>query len=359
MFFKAKPMPLLEILRGIAAPQGGDIVSAGLVESHALENGEAIVVLSARQNEIAAFENLARQIETVLLNHFKKARVILTAEQKPPPQSSVPPQRGHAQPREKLQLPHIKNIIAVASGKGGVGKSTVAVNIAAALAHMQSGAKKVGLLDADIYGPSQARLLGITGRAQLNDNKKLIPFEKFGMKMMSMAVLADPDAAMIWRGPMVQTAILQMLRDVAWTASDETLDYLIIDLPPGTGDAQLTLAQSVPLNGAIIVSTPQDLALIDARKGLAMFRKLDVPIIGIIENMSYFSCPHCSARSDIFAHGGARHEAEKDNVPFLGEIPLHMDLRRLSDDGTPIVLAEPDSEIAKIFHSIAARIISP
>ena len=357
MIWKNKPK-LDQILQTIIDPQSGKSIAAHLIENVSIEAGAAIIVLKIDAANVAIYEQLKIEIEQAALRakNITSASVILTSEQQPAPQAPAP-RPAQKQLREKLHLPHIKNIIAVASGKGGVGKSTVSVNLAAALAQNY----KVGLLDADIYGPSQARLLGLSGRAELNADKKLIPFEKFGLRIMSMAVLADPDAAMIWRGPMVQTAILQMLRDVDWAGQnngqDEALDYLIIDMPPGTGDAQLTLAQSVPLNGAIIVSTPQDLALIDARKGLAMFRKLDVPILGIIENMSYFTCPHCHARSDIFAHGGAKAEAAKDNVPFLGEIPLHMDVRRLSDEGVPIVLEQPDSEIAQIFKSIASLIL--
>ena len=214
----------------------------------------------------------------------------------------------------------------MASGKGGVGKSTTALNLALGLRDL---GLRVGLLDADIYGPSVPRLTGIREKPQLNDDRKMIPIERFGLAIMSIGFLVEEDTAMIWRGPMVMSAITQMLRDVAWG----TLDVLVVDMPPGTGDAQLTLAQNVPLKGAVIISTPQDLSLIDARRGLAMFRKVNVPVLGIVENMSYFQCPHCGTRSDIFGHGGARHEAERLGVPFLGEIPLHMSIRTTSDSG--------------------------
>ena len=238
------------------------------------------------------------------------------------------------------EIPGISAIIAVASGKGGVGKSTTALNLALGLRDL---GLRVGLLDADIYGPSVPRLTGIREKPVLNDDKKMIPIPRFGLAIMSIGFLVEEETAMIWRGPMVMSAITQMLRDVAWG----TLDVLVVDMPPGTGDAQLTLAQNVPLKGAVIVSTPQDLALIDARRGLAMFTKVNVPVLGIVENMSYFQCPECGTRSDIFGHGGARHEAERLGVPFLGEIPLHMSIRAMSDAGTPVVDSEPDGSHAR------------
>src|SRR6202011_2920810 len=226
--------------------------------------------------------------------------------------------------------------IAVASGRGGVGKSTVSTNLSLALRAL---GYTVGLLDADIYGPSQQMMLGIEGRPQIDDrDEKIMPMENHGVKTMSLGLITDPDTPVIWRGPMVMKALDQFLTDVKWG----TLDFMIIDLPPGTGDAQLTLTQKVPLTGAVVVTTPQDVALIDARKGLAMFRKVSVPVLGIIENMSYFLCPKCGERSEIFGHGGARDEAQKLGVPFLGEIPLHLDIRTTSDSGHPIVVSQPD-----------------
>ena len=242
----------------------------------------------------------------------------------------------------------MKNIIAVASGKGGVGKSTTSVNLALAF---QANGLKIGVLDADIYGPSMPRLLGITGRPQPVHGNILKPMEGYGLKVMSMGFLVEEDTPMIWRGPMVMSALTQMLKEVAWGE----LDLLVVDMPPGTGDAQLTMAQQVPLAGAIIVSTPQDLALIDARKGLNMFRRVDVPVLGIIENMSYFLCPSCGERADIFGHGGARVEAERLGVRFLGEVPLHMEIRERSDSGQPIVVSDPDSPQAKIYREIAEQ----
>ncbi|MBE0693686.1 MAG: Mrp/NBP35 family ATP-binding protein, partial [Aquamicrobium sp.] len=249
----------------------------------------------------------------------------------------------------KRGVPGVEAIIAVASGKGGVGKSTTAVNLALGLAAL---GLRVGILDADIYGPSMPRLLGITGRPETIDGKILKPMEKYGLKVMSIGFLVDEETPMIWRGPMVISALTQMLREVQWGA----LDVLVVDMPPGTGDAQLTMAQQVPLAGAVIVSTPQDLALIDARKGLNMFRKVDVPLLGIVENMSYFIAPDTGTRYDIFGHGGARREAERLGVPFLGEVPLTMDVRETSDAGTPVVVSAPDGAQAAAYRAIATRV---
>jgi ATP-binding protein involved in chromosome partitioning len=246
-------------------------------------------------------------------------------------------------------VPGVKHIVAVASGKGGVGKSTTATNLALALA---AKGLKIGILDADIYGPSQPRMMGISGRPHSPDGKTLTPMENYGVKVMSMGFLVPEDTPMIWRGPMVMGALEQMLRDVAWGE----LDVLVVDMPPGTGDAQLTMAQRVPLAGAIIVSTPQDIALLDARKGLNMFRKVDVPVLGIIENMSYHVCRNCGHREDIFSHGGARKEAEKLGTEFLGELPLDIVIRETSDGGRPITVSEPSNEHAKAYRAIADRV---
>jgi ATP-binding protein involved in chromosome partitioning len=243
----------------------------------------------------------------------------------------------------------VRSIVAVASGKGGVGKSTTAVNLALALA--QAG-HRTGILDADIYGPSLPMLLGISEKPKSANGKKIAPIEKYGIKCMSIGFLVPADTPTIWRGPMVMGALQQLMGDVEWG----TLDVMIVDMPPGTGDAQLTMAQRVPLAGAVIVSTPQDLALIDARKGLNMFRKVDVPVLGIVENMSYFLCPHCGERSDIFSHGGARREAERLGVDFLGELPLDIAIRVTSDEGRPIVVSDPTSAHAKVYREIAERV---
>jgi len=248
----------------------------------------------------------------------------------------------------------VRHLIAVASGKGGVGKSTTTVNLALAL---QANGLKVGILDADIYGPSQPRLLGLAGRPQpVPGSNKLKPMEGYGLKAMSMGFLVDESTPMIWRGPMIVSALNQMLREVAWAGAGDELDVVVIDMPPGTGDVQLSMSQQVPLSGAVIVSTPQDLALIDARKGLNMFRKVDVPVLGLIENMSTFICPECGAQSDIFGHGGAEAEAEKLGLPFLGGVPLHMDIRATSDAGQPVVVSAPDGAHAKVYRDIAERV---
>ena len=251
--------------------------------------------------------------------------------------------------QQQIAVPGVKAIVAVASGKGGVGKSTTAANLA--LAFQRQG-HATGILDADIYGPSQPRMMGVSGRPESPDGKRLRPMEAYGIKVMSMGFLVGEDTPMIWRGPMVQSAIQQMLRDVDWGE----LDVLVVDMPPGTGDAQLTLAQQVPLAGSVIITTPQDISLLDAKKGLNMFRKVDVPVFGMIENMSYYLCPHCGERSDIFSAGGGRREAEKMGTELLGEIPLDIVIRETSDGGQPVVVSHPDSEHAKVYLSIAEQV---
>ncbi|HXE16448.1 MAG TPA: iron-sulfur cluster carrier protein ApbC [Stellaceae bacterium] len=348
---------ILAALRQVKDPErGNDIVSLGMVSGVQIREGHVGFAIEVEPERGPRLEPLRKAAEKAVadLDGVLSASVVLTAHKqaaRPAPAQQQGPHAGHRHAPQKPLVPDVRSIVAVASGKGGVGKSTVAVNLALALA---ANGLKVGLLDADIYGPSQPRLLGLKGRPHTKDGKILEPMEAFGIKTMSIGFLVNEDQAMIWRGPMVMSALQQMLRDVNWGV----LDVMIVDMPPGTGDAQLTMAQQVPLAGAVIVSTPQDLALLDARKGIAMFRKVEVPILGIVENMSYFLCPHCGERTDIFAHGGARHEAEKLGVPFLGEVPLDLAIRETSDGGTPIVASAPQSKYAEIFRAMAAQVAS-
>jgi ATP-binding protein involved in chromosome partitioning len=361
-----------EVLAVLAKVRGpdleGDIVSRGMVSDVFISDNKvyfSITVPAERAHELEPLR-VAAERSVKAMPGIKGALVTLTADRKagspaPPPQP-LPPRtaaagpahdhsHGHAHPpqREKAGVPGVGAIIAVASGKGGVGKSTTAVNLALGL---QANGLKVGILDADIYGPSVPRLLKISGRPQQIENRIIRPMENYGLKAMSMGFLVDEETAMIWRGPMVQSALMQMLREVAWG----DLDVLVVDMPPGTGDAQLTMAQQVPLAGAVVVSTPQDLALIDARKAITMFRKVEVPLLGIVENMSYFLAPDTGKRYDIFGHGGARAEAERIGVPFLGEVPLTIDIRERSDAGTPVVVSDPDGASARIYRDIAAKV---
>jgi len=330
------------------AKGGRDIVSLNMVSGitvKAAEKGAHVTfALEIDPHKSVAMEAVLRQAEQAIqkLDYVLSVSGILTAHK-------AAPQIQAGVKREKMHIPNVKHIIAVASGKGGVGKSTTAVNLAIAFA--QDGLK-TGLLDADIYGPSIPRMLNLAGKPDVNDNKKMIPMDRYGLAAMSMGFLVPEETAMVWRGPMVHSAITQLFRDVEWGERD----MIVVDMPPGTGDAHLTLAQSIPLSGAVIVSTPQDISLIDARKGMNMFAKVDVPVLGIIENMSYFLCPHCHGRSDIFSHGGARHEAEKLGRPFLGEVPLEIAIRETSDSGQPIVHSQPDGDMAKIYRAMAQTI---
>jgi ATP-binding protein involved in chromosome partitioning len=359
----------------------GDIVSLGLVSDIFIADGKvffSITVPAARAQELEPLRAAAERAVKAMPG-VAGAVVALTAEKKGGGMEAAPPSRptarpaprpaaaparpgghahGHAAPAAQQAgqhagrrgVPGIDAIIAVASGKGGVGKSTTAVNLALGLKAL---GLEVGVLDADIYGPSQPRLLGIKGKPTTKDGKILQPMERHGLKAMSIGFLVEEDTPMIWRGPMVQSALNQMLREVEWGP----LDVLVVDMPPGTGDAQLTMAQQVPLAGAVIVSTPQDLALIDARKGLNMFKRVDVPLLGIVENMSYFIAPDTGKRYDIFGHGGARREAEKLGVPFLGEVPLTMNIRESSDAGEPVVVSEPEGPQAEVYRGIAAKVL--
>ena len=341
---------LLKALDGVIDPQSGrSVVQQDMVQGLVLKDGHVGFALEVAFSRGAEAEPLRKACEDAIraLPGVSSVPAVLTAHR----ETEVPHSpHAHAQngPAPQAGIPGVGAVIAVASGKGGVGKSTVAVNLALGL---QALGFKVGLLDADIYGPSVPRLLGITEKPKM-DGDKLAPVVKLGLKTMSIGFLVEEDTPMIWRGPMVQSALTQMMNEVAWAP----LDILVVDMPPGTGDAQLTIAQRVPLKGAVIVSTPQDIALIDARKGLAMFRKTQVPVLGIVENMSTFVCPHCGYESHIFGHGGARETAKMLNTPFLGEIPLVTSIRETSDAGTPIVAAAPDSLEAKAFLLIAKEV---
>ena len=361
---------VLDALAKVASPRGVALTNANVLSAISVTDGKVFFSINVDAAEARAWESVRAQAEAAVraIPGVTVAMIALTAERKAAPASrrlrpaphrhahGVQPVSSHRPPQspaspmsKQSEIPGVAAVIAVASGKGGVGKSTTALNLALGLRDL---GLRVGLLDADIYGPSVPRLTGIREKPQLNDDKKMIPIVRFGLSIMSIGFLVEEDTAMIWRGPMVMSAITQMLRDVAWG----TLDVLVVDMPPGTGDAQLTLAQNVPLKGAVIISTPQDLSLIDARRGLAMFKKVNVPVLGIVENMSYFQCPHCGTRSDIFGHGGARHEAERLGVPFLGEIPLHMSIRTTSDSGNPVVASEPDGPHAAIYRAIGAKV---
>jgi len=350
---------VLEALRRVPGPdQARDIVALGLVSDIVVSDSKVIFSINVPAERARELEPLRTAAETAVraIPGVQHAMVALTAERRPGSAGAAPQRPPHrpetaerSGPPPKAGVPGIAAIIAVASGKGGVGKSTVAVNLALGLRAL---GRKVGILDADIYGPSMPRLLGLRGRPEIVSGRTLKPLERYGLKAMSMGFLVEEETPMIWRGPMVISALTQMLREVAWGE----LDVLVVDMPPGTGDAQLTMAQQVPLAGAVIVSTPQDLALIDARKGLNMFKRVDVPVLGLVENMSYFLCPHCGGRTEIFGHGGAEHEAMRIGVPFLGEVPLELEIRETSDAGLPIVATRPDSPHAKIYRDIATRV---
>lgn len=339
--------------RVIDPATGQDLVSAGRIAGLSMGAGNHIqLAIAVEAKDAMSAEPLRRTVAETLkaLPGVGDVTVVLTAERAPragsPAKTAPPPNPPSGAP---LSVTGVKAIVAVASGKGGVGKSTTAINLAVGLA--QAG-KRVAVLDADIYGPSIPRLAGLAGRAASPDGKTIRPREAHGLKLMSIGFLIAPEQAMVWRGPMVSGALQQMLKDTAWGETD----VLLVDMPPGTGDIALTLAQRFPLTGAVIVSTPQDLALIDARKAIAMFQKVEVPILGLVENMSYFLCPHCGERSDIFAHGGARHDAETMALPFLGEVPLELAIRLGSDEGAPITAAAPDSTQAQVYRTLAAQL---
>ena len=341
---------VLSVLKRIAAPDGrGNVVSAGLVTDIAIQGGTVMFALTTSPQHVKSMEALRGAVEKAVLGipGVEKAMVALTAERTSP----QPGQPAQPQGQRGSGVPGIKHLIAVASGKGGVGKSTTAVNLALAL---KSLGLKVAVLDADVYGPSIPKLFGLTGKPEPSDaaGKKMKPMTRYGVEVMSIGFLVPEDTPMIWRGPMVMSALTQLLRETEWGEAD----VMVIDMPPGTGDVQLTLAQQTPLAGAVIVSTPQDLALIDARKGLNMFAKVNVPVIGIVENMSYCVCSKCGERHEIFGHGGAREEAERIGVPFLGEIPLDKEVRLRSDSGEPVAATQPDSLHAALYRDVARQV---
>ena len=355
---------IMAALAGVLGPDGRTPLSqSGAVSGVSVREGKVFAAIEINPTEAAAMEPMRARAEAAIkaLPGVDSVLVTLTAEgqrsvgQNKPASGAAQGkshQHGHQGPKSAEAIPGIKHIIAVASGKGGVGKSTTACNLAVGLAKL---GLKVGVLDADLFGPSMPRLFGLNAKPDLaSDGHKLNTLENFGVKVMSIGFLIEDDAPVVWRGPMVMSALTQLLREVAWGE----LDILVVDMPPGTGDTQLTMAQNVPLAGAVIVSTPQDLALIDARRGIAMFRQVHVPLLGIVENMSYFVCPHCGGRTDIFAHAGARHEAERLEVPFLGEIPLDIAIRENSDSGQPIVASHPESSHAAAYMAIATKVWS-
>jgi ATP-binding protein involved in chromosome partitioning len=336
---------------------GTSLVASGRLSEVVVDQAARVMFsIAIAPAEAEAMERVRQAAETAVqgLPGVKGVFASLTADRAPSKAPATSPQptpgRPQSAPSAKAQLiPGVRHVIAVASGKGGVGKSTTAANLALGL---QAQGLKVGLLDADIYGPSVPKLFGIHGKPRVLQGRILEPMDGYGLKVMSIGFLVEEEAAMIWRGPMVMSAITQMLREVAWGE----LDVLVVDMPPGTGDAQLTMAQATPLAGAVIVSTPQDLALIDARRGVAMFKRVEIPILGIVENMATFVCPHCGETSHIFGHGGARHEAERLGVPFLGEVPLNMQIREMSDAGRPVVAVDPDGPHGRLYRDIARQV---
>jgi ATP-binding protein involved in chromosome partitioning len=342
---------VLDTLKTIEDPVAGtDIVASGIMRALNVDGGAVRFVLEIAPSHAQAYEEVKAKAEAALkaVAGVESVSVVLTAHQdKAPP--DLKPQKSAA-PKGPVRVPGVARILAIASGKGGVGKSTVSANIACALAQM---GRKVGLLDADVYGPSQPRMLGVSGRPASPDGKTILPMRNHGVTMMSLGLMTNEDQAVVWRGPMLMGALQQMLTQVQWGA----LDVLIVDLPPGTGDVQMTLAQKTIVDGAVIVSTPQDVALIDARKGIDMFQQLKVPIAGMVENMSTHICSKCGHEEHVFGHGGVAAEAEKLGVPLLAEVPLDLQIRLASDGGAPIVVSQPDSQQAAAFQSIASQLV--
>ncbi len=341
-------------LKTVADPvAGGDILSSGVVRALNVDGSGAVrFVMEIPPSHAAAYEAAKAQAEAALaaLDGIGQVSIVMTGHSDKAPPPDLKPSRSAA-PQGPAKIPGVDRIIAVASGKGGVGKSTVSANLACALA--QQG-RRVGLLDADVYGPSQPRMLGVSGRPASPDGKIILPMRNHGVTMMSIGLMTNEDQAVVWRGPMLMGALQQMMMQVQWGA----LDVLLVDLPPGTGDVQMTLAQKAEVDGAIIVSTPQDVALLDARKGIDMFTQLHVPILGMIENMSTHICSNCGHEEHVFGHGGVAAEAAKLNVPLLAEIPLDLQIRLASDGGAPITVSQPDSPQARAFQDVAAALVA-
>ncbi|KAJ57159.1 sodium:proton antiporter [Actibacterium mucosum KCTC 23349] len=344
---------VLAALKTVTDPvAGGDIVASGVMRALNVDAGAVRFVMEIPPSQAEAYAAVKEQAEQILgaLDGVRDTSIVMTGHSTPTPPPDLRPQRP-AEPQGPQKVPGIDRIIAVASGKGGVGKSTVSANLACALA--QQGVR-VGLLDADVYGPSQPRMLGVSGRPSSPDGKTILPMRNHGVTMMSLGLMTNDDQAVVWRGPMLMGALQQMLTQVQWGA----LDVLLVDLPPGTGDVQMTLAQKAQVDGAVIVSTPQDIALLDARKGIDMFQQLNVPILGMIENMSTHICSNCGHEEHVFGHGGVAAEAEKLNVPLLAEVPLDLQIRLASDGGAPIVVSAPDGPQARAFHDVAKALIA-
>lgn len=339
---------VLACLKEIKAPSGVDLVDAGLVRALNVDDSGVRFVMEVDSPEPFMAAKAEAEAALAALG-ASSVSIVMTAHSKPAPPPDLKIGRK-SEPAGPEKVPGVDRIIAIASGKGGVGKSTVAANLACALA---AEGRRVGMLDADVYGPSQPRMLGVSGRPQSPDGKLILPLRNYGVTMMSIGLMTNDDQAVVWRGPMLMGALQQMLTQVQWGA----LDVLIVDLPPGTGDVQMTLAQKAKLDGAIIVSTPQDVALLDARKGIDMFNQMGTPIIGMIENMSTHICSACGHEEHVFGHGGVKSEAEKLDVPLLAEIPLHLDIRMAADGGAPIVVSKPDSAQAQAFRGVARSLI--